>query len=298
MGFFRSLILLFFLGMVLARANTLEPPQTYVLGFVLITLLASLHTVRKDKAFLHLLDFPTYPLYLVEYHLLASPVYSILLFKQDWIVLAVTCLLVSIIPLLDHIPLHSRIKITQGGATGLSFIPVEAFEWKSGLRKHGLLIGLLYLLAIVLFQYPFVALLVIVVFTFLVTTFYNESEPRQMLEAFALPPRQLLWMKWKLQLKLFWIGCLPLALIFLINIPEYWYVLPVWIVVCSVIQLLSINLKYTFYEPGLSLNNDIFMFIYFLSLFVPFFFPVPLVMMLRYYRRAHLNLQTYLHDSY
>ena len=100
------------------------------------------------------------------------------------------------------------------------------------------------------------------------------------------------------ELTLFWLGCAPLLLLFLLTNSTYWYVLLVWVVVSSVIQVLSISLKYGFYEPGLALNKDVFMGIYFLSLFVPYFVPVPLVMLFYYYRRATRNLQTYLDASH
>ena len=293
LGLVRSLIVLALLAFTLARTYTLEPPLTYALVALLVFLLTSLHTFRKDRAFLKILGVQSYRLYAVEYHLLATPFYIELLLNGRWVELMAVLATVSFIPLLSV-----SIQRKANTARGLAALPPEAFEWKSGLRRHGMLIGLLYLLALMCYSYPFVALLVIVVFTFIVTTFYNESEPRAMVEAFGGSPATFLLGKWRVQLTLFWLGCAPLLLLFLLANSAYWYVLLVWVIVSSIIQVLSINLKYGLYEPGLTLNKDLFMFIYSLSLFVPYFVPVPFVMLCYYYRRASKNLQTYLDASH
>lgn len=240
-----------------------------------------------------MLPIRRYLLYAVEYHLLASPFYLRLLLDQQWIISLLSFSAISIIPFVN-------VKIMSNGAafSRLKLIPAEAFEWKSGVRRHSFVIAALYILALSLYQYPYVAFVVIVLFTLLSTTFYNEAEPLQMVEVFQLAPRQFMFMKWKMQLMLFWAGCTPLILIYLFMNTAYWYVLPVLILVCSVIQILSINLKYSFYVPGESMDKSIFIAIYVLSLFVPFFVPVPLVMMFNYQRKAMANLKAYLHDSY
>lgn len=290
LGIIRSLILLFLAGAAMARAFTLSPD---LLCFVLFFSLFSLHTFRRDKAFLKILPIRRYLLYFVEYHLIASPFYLQLLLRQQWIISLLAFVAISLIPFVNI-----RLNSKRGSFTRLNFIPSEAFEWKSGIRKQGLLIAVLYLLALSLYQYPYVAFVVIVLFTLISTTFYNEDEPQQMVEVFQLAPRQFMFSKWKMQLMLFWTGCIPLMLIYLFANPAYWYVLPVLILVSSIIQILSINLKYSFYAPGASMDKSIFIVIYVLSLFVPFFVPVPLVMMLNYQRKAVTNLKGYLDDSY
>jgi hypothetical protein len=293
LGIIRSLILLFLAGAAMARAFTLSPSRPDLLCFVLVLSLFSLHTFRKDKAFLKILPVRRYLLYFVEYHLIASPFYLRLLLDRHGMIALLAFAAISLIPFVN-------IRLNRNGSsfTRLNFIPSEAFEWKSGLRKHGLLIAVLYLLSLSLYQYPYVAFVVIVIFTLISTTFYNEAEPQQMVEVFQLAPRQFMFRKWEMQLMLFWTGCIPLMLIYLFANFAYWYVLPVLVLVSSIIQILSINLKYSFYAPGESINKTIFIAIYVLSLFVPFFVPVPLVMMLNYQRKAMINLKGYLNDSY
>ncbi|WPP50298.1 hypothetical protein [Catalinimonas niigatensis] len=274
----------------IASAFTLSPE---LLGLVLFLLLFSLHTFRNDKAFLKILPIRRYLLYCVEYHLIASPFYLQFLLHQQWIISLIAFATISLIPFVDI-----RLNSKRSFFTRIHFIPSEAFEWKSGIRKQGLLIAILYLIALSLYQYPYVALVGIVIFTLISTTFYNEDEPQQMVGVFQLSPRPFLFRKWKMQLLLFWTGCIPLMLIYLFANPAYWYILPVLILLSSVIQILSINLKYSFYAPGASMDKSIFIVIYVLSLFVPFFVPVPLVMMFNYQRKAVTNLKAYLDDSY
>ena len=289
-GVIRTGVVVLLLALVMARINTLTGPLTYLVVTLLVLQLTLVHLFRKDKTFLQQLGIRRPMLYLAEYHALASPVTLLLLLNRHWGALSLLVATVSVIPWLSVTLLTAR----TGNAWSLRFIPPHAFEWKSGLRQRGGLIGSLYALALVLSPYPFATLLVIIAFTFIVTTFYNESESRQLVGVFADSPTHFLLKKGRTQLALFWSGCAPLLLIFLVVNPRYWYVLLIWGFVSSIIQLLSIHLKYSLYEPGTTLNKDVFMAIYFLSLFVPFFVPVPLVMMVHYYRRAHRNLTNYL----
>lgn len=293
LGIIRSLILLFLAGAAMASAFSLSPVHPDLFSFVLVFSLFSLHTLRKDKTFLKILPIRRYLLYFVEYHLIASPFYLRLLLDRHGMIALFAFAAISLIPLVNI-----RLNSTGAAFTRFSFIPSEAFEWKSGIRKHGIGIVVLYLLALSLYQYPYVALGVIVIFTLISTTFYNEAEPQQMMEVFQLAPRQFMFWKWKMQLKLFWTGCIPLILIYLFTNSAYWYVLAVLVLISSIIQILSINLKYSFYAPGESMDKSIFIAIYVLSLFVPFFVPVPLLMMLNYQRQAVINLKAYLDDSY
>ncbi len=291
-GIARSLVLLLLAAFTLARAFTLETPFTYALAAFVVFLIASLHVFRPDKAFLQLLGVQRYRLYAAEYHLLASPVYIKFLLDQRWAEFVVTLAVVFLIPLIS-----TRFRSRTGVSLGFRMLPAQAFEWRSGLRKQGGWLGVIYLSALALYSYPFAAVVAIVVFTFIVSTFYNETESRPMVEAFATSPAAFLWAKARVQLTIFWVGCMPLVLTFLLTNADYWYVLLVWMIVSSIIQLLSINLKYALYDPGATLNTYVFMFIYFLSLFVPYFVPVPLVMLIYYHRKARHNLKAYLHDS-
>lgn len=289
LGIIRSVILLFIFFVVLSSSLTIAALYPSLSCIFLLIVIFSLHTIRGDKTFLKILHLNTFRLYLAEYHFISSPIYFSLLLHNHWIEALWGFAGVSVIPKLNFFMSNENKAFLK-----LNFLPAEAFEWKSGLRKNYITVLFLYILAIVLFQFPMFAFLVIVIFTFVGITFYNESESRQMVEVFAVSAKQFIRRKGKNQLTIFWIGCLPLILIFLIVNKEYWYVLPAVVIISSIIQLVSIHLKYTFYEPGKTIDNSIFMIVYFFSLFVPFFVPVPLAMLFYYYHKATSNLKNYL----
>lgn len=82
-----------------------------------------------------MLGIRNYWLFLLEYHLLASPVYLIFLLNGRWIEAVSVGATVSLIPVV-------RLRFTrqQSVVRRLPFIFPEAFEWKSGLRKQGWII--------------------------------------------------------------------------------------------------------------------------------------------------------------
>ena len=132
LGVVRGLIVLLLLTIASVRMYTLEPPFTYGMAVLLFLSLLSLHVFRQDKIFLAVLGIRSYWLFLLEYHLLASPVYLIFLLNGRWIEAASVGATVSLIPVV-------RLRFTrqQSVVRRLPFIFPEAFEWKSRLRKQG-----------------------------------------------------------------------------------------------------------------------------------------------------------------
>lgn len=287
------LLLVIMLFMVLISKVNSHSPFIAIAAFVS---LLTLHFQRKDRQFLKIVNIDEKLLFFVHYHLLALPLYLIFGLFLQLIPFLLLFTSISLIPLLSSSTPFSGYIFSFRSLNLLQLLPLNNFEFVSGLRKHKIYLLVLYGLALVFFQYPMVAFCTIIVFTFMSTSFYNESEPWIMLEVYQLPPRKFLLQKIKSHLSAFWVLCLPLILLFLFHQVEYWYVMLVLMVVSSVIQALSICLKYTFYEPGKNFDNSIFMAIYGLSLLVIFFIPVPFVMLVYYFRKATLNLNHYLYD--
>ncbi|MDQ3393372.1 MAG: hypothetical protein M3512_04585 [Bacteroidota bacterium] len=267
----------------------LNPTMAALAQFILVF---ALHVQRKDRDFLKIVNINDWLLNFTHYHLLSFHAYIVLAFFFHFIPLIILFTIISFIPFLDF-----KIKSFNPILFDFSkYIPNGNYELKSGTRKHKFFFLTFYVLAIILYSYPMVAFCVIVLFTFMVTSFYNEAEPWTMLESFKLPPKKFLWFKVKSHLTIFWVLCLPLVMIFLIMQFQYWYVMLALIFVSSVIQALSICLKYTFYEPGKHFDNSIFIGLYVLSIFVIFFIPVPMIMLIHYARKATVNLNRYLYD--
>ncbi len=252
----------------------------------------SLHFQRPDRQFVKVVNINEKLLFFVHYHLLAFAIYVILCVFQEFIPFLLLFIGISLIPLLTFSVKWFSFKSFDL----LQYLRIKNFEFKSGLRKNKYILLGLYVLALFFFKYAVVAFCVILVFSLIATSFYNEAEPCIMLEVYQLPPGKFLINKIKNHLKDFWTLCLPLIIIFLSRLPEYWYIMVALLIISSIIQSLSICLKYSFYEPGKSLYNSIFMIIYVLSIFIIFFIPVPLVMLVYYSRKAKQNLNNYLYD--
>ena len=289
---FLLLLVIMLFSVLISKVHS-HSPLIAVAAFVSIS---TLHFQRKDMRFLKIVNINEKLLYFVHYHLLSLPLYLIFGIFLQLIPLLLLFTGISLIPFLSFSNQFPGNSFSFKGLNLLKFLPLFNFEFLSGLRKHKIYLLILYALALVFFQYPLVALFVMIIFTFIATSFYNEAEPWIMLEVYQLSPRRFLLSKIKRHLATFWILCLPLMVLFLIRQPEYWYVTGVLIILSSVIQALSICLKYAFYEPGKNFDNSIFMVMYGLSLLVIFFIPVPFVMLVYYFRKATQNLNHYLYD--
>lgn len=289
MAVFLAVVFLFLLG---SKVKT-DPGLIILAVFALV---ASVHFQRNDRHFLKIVNIDEKALFFIHYHLIAAPAYFLLVIFQQFMPFLYLLVGISILPFLSFTNPFAGFGSSFQNLTLFKNLPRFSFEFISGLRKNKVWLIILYTLAVVFFQYPMVPFCAIIVFTFITTSFYNESEPWIMLEVYQLPPRKFLLQKIKSHLSAFWILCLPLIFLFLLQEAAYWYVMPVLMVVSSVIQSLSICLKYTFYEPGKNFDNSIFMVIYGLSLLVIFFIPVPFVMLVYYFRKATQNLNHYLYD--
>lgn len=286
-------IILIIAATLLASLVLLKKAEENAVGFsvFILALVFFLHVQRKDKPFLKSLHIKDQLLYFIHYQLLASPFYILLFLYQKFALFSLLFISISMVPLIPPISPSFRVARRK-----FPEIRLHNFEFISGIRQYSFLLLMLYLLAFFFYQVPYVAFGAIIVFTFLSTTFYQEAEPWQMVEVYQLSPAKFLWMKIKNQWLDFWLLSSPFCLLFLLGKPGFWYILLVWVGVCSIIQACSICLKYTFYAPGKDFDNSIFMGVYFISLFVPFFVPVPMVMLVRYFKKAQLNLNPYLYD--
>lgn len=250
-----------------------------------------LHIQRTDKNFLLISLRGDKRLYFFHYHLLSIPIYIVLILANEFLILVCLFTAVNLLPFLV-----GNYSFAGFQYDIIRFIPFRNFEFKSGLRQNFFTIVFIYAVCVVFYESPFVALTAILLVTFVCTSFYSESEPGQMLEVYRMSAKRFLRYKITNQLIDFVFLILPLISIFLVVNIRYWYVLAIFLIISAIIQTLSICLKYAFYEPGRTINKSIFIAVYALSIFVPFFVPVPLIMMVHYFRKAESNLNHFLYD--
>ena len=265
--------------------------QEFIVG-AYILLLLSIQIKRKDKVFLNIYAKVSQSIFLFEYLLLSLPILIPLIYYGLWTYLLLFTICLIIIPFLKI-----SIKKSSVNSVFQRIIPNENFEWKSGIRKN--LIPFIGIWLIGLSTSFFVASVPIVIFVLgmIVLSFYEKPEPLQILLADELGVKRFLIKKIKKHLILFSILIIPLILSFLIFNLEYYYIPLIEYAMFSILLIYTILLKYAFYQP----NNksgamQIFTMIGVISLFIPVFIPLILLLSMKFAFQASNNLNFFLND--
>ncbi|QNL50972.1 hypothetical protein H8S90_05115 [Olivibacter sp. SDN3] len=289
-GFIRILLLLVFCLHVLALIPKFFFYTPWLAGATVILAINALHHSRKDRPFLERYFVPyARHIMLVEYQLLALPATALLIYaNQLWC----TLIFVTVLSAMPYFNLS--IKKIRGSVKRIYFLPSTAFEWKAGLRSNYISIPLLLLLGVFFGKLIFMPLLVIFLLTIILASFNNYCEASLMVEAFNRSPINFLNRKLLTQLIFMLILFLPINLSFMLFHAPYWYVLLAVNVIGLMIQALSICLKYAMYIPGEALKrNNLLLGLAIACFFIVFLAPVPLVLLVIYYRKAVNNLKPY-----
>lgn len=289
-GFIRVLLLLFFclhITVIIPKFFFYAP---WPAAATVILAMGSLHHNRKDRFFLER-HFNRYAkrIMLVEYQLLALPATVLLIYANQPL-----CALFFVIALSTVPYINLSIRKFRGSIKRMYFLPSTAFELKAGLRNNYISIPLLLLLGVFFGKLIFMPLLVIFLLTIILASFNNYCEASLMVEAFNRSPINFLNRKLLTQLISMLILFTPINLSFMLFHAPYWYVLLAVNVIGLIIQALSICLKYAMYIPGEALKkNNLLLGLAIACFFIVFLAPVPLVMLVIYYRKAVNNLKTY-----
>ncbi len=200
-------------------------------------------------------------------------------------------------------------------AAGISLIPVAPlrstwklhfltrrlaahhFEWKAGLRRYGWLLFIIWVAGVLGSSLPFVSLLAIWFFTLITAAFYQECEPLPVLFAEGKSPRAFFRQKLLRETRLYLLVTAPMWLLNVVFQPNNIWATLIVAFLCVLNYMLAIAVKYSAYYPGEKVNHgSIFLSLAYLGAVVPFFTPLPPILLIRYYRTALSHLQHYLHD--
>ncbi len=312
LGLFRVIALLLVFGFVffLVFHIVINPQNTITALIAIGLLLLSLHASRNDKHFIKTTIRSPYLFYLSEYLFLILPFIVIWIVHFNWMGTGLLILIVLLIPLisinlklsyLDSIikmlinpfssSLNSKFNVS------LPFVSARSFEWISGIRRNLLLLFPVYLLILAFSFKPYVAVAGVIFISILISGFYYHGEPREFVEFFARNPREFMLQKIFINLKQLIILFSPILIIALIFQTPTWYVLIGAVIISFLIQAIAIVFKYGLFEENANLNrNSLIVFINILFVLLPIFWPVPIIMGIRYYAKAHENLKEYYHD--
>jgi len=312
LGLFRVIALLVIFGLVLFLVfHIVINPQNTILALIAIGLLLfSLHASRNDKRFIKTTIKSPYSIYLSEYLLLTLPFLVIWIAHFNWIGTGLLILIVLSIPListrLKPMNLGSIIKIlinpfstnlNSKFKVSLPFISDSSFEWISGVRRNLILLSPIYLIFLAFSFMPYVAVVGMIFISTLVSGFYYYGESREFVEFYASNPREFLLRKITVNLKQLIILFFPILIVALIFQTSTWYFLVGAVIISFLIQVLAIIFKYGLFEENANLNRNNFIFlINILFIILGVFWPIPIIMGIRYYAKATENLKKYFHD--
>ncbi len=294
LGFFYSLIVAGGILLVLLLFYKLQELFLYR-SYSLIAvsaLIAGLHFSRKDHRFIQLVSPRPLLIYFTEYTALVVPLIVLSIVQSGSPLFLLVLLPVLIISAVD-----GNVKYESGGGFLNKLIPDANFEWKAGLRKTGGLLIILWFVALALTPVPFASLIALWFLLLTVSSFYDEGEPREMLEAFEMDAGEFIKHKIKMQLMTYLIPVVPVMVITFVIFPERWWVFLLFIVFSSINIAVFVLSKYAVWRPAeVNRSGSIVNALCMLGLFLPFLLPLPVFVLIRNYRKAITNLKPFLHD--
>lgn len=273
--------------------STIQSAENVEWSLLLVAgILSMLHLKRNDKIFFDLYADRATLIYQVEYIFVVLPIAILFLFMGFWQVTIGCFLIAFVVPFISmkgrSVTLISPLQ---------KFIPSQAIEWKSGVRKMWLPMVVIWLIGLLGSYFIASVPIAILLLGLLVSGFYEKMESLPILLTPELNPRQFLQQKIGTAIGIFTVLCLPLIVLFAVFHTEQFYIPIIEFLLFSLLLVFAICVKYAFYlpEPDAS-SNQTLLGIGFVGIFVPFILPVFLFFILRYYFKAKSNLNLYLHD--
>jgi hypothetical protein len=304
-GLLRILFLIAFMAYIIKHAR-----NSYVVTIITGIILLSIHASRKDKRFLKLIFNRSYLIFFVEYFTLVCPIIVVFCFFKDWENIIVICLFCVLIPRiylnLGLGNVSSLVKILLNPfSSNLNFklnikIPINnprLFEWISGFRRYFIIIVSIYLLFLAFSFKEYVAPIGLVILSIIVSGFYYFGESREFVELFSRNYKTFLVQKIILSVRYLLVLFMPIVFISLIFQPGTWYYIIGAIIIATLIQIITIVFKYALFAENMDLGrNGIIVSINVICILMPFLWPLPIIMGIKYYFKAQNNLKIYLND--
>jgi hypothetical protein len=295
-GWWAVLVALVIYGMVVIKI--VRPSVALLQGseliFVFLLFIFSINSIRKDKRLLKQIFPDSFKIYLfVEYLIFSLPFtipYLFSNFKIGIIIFLFFCFLIT--------QLDISVKINPKNQTILlkKFIATNNFEWMAGMRKNQYLIILLYLFGIVISYWHFAGFITLGVITFIFSDFYNNCESQFILTLNENNSRGFIISKLKSHLWQYTKIILPLLFCYFIHYPEkYLLYLPLLLIYYANFTVFILN-KYKSYIPNARLHSNIVIVgLCFLGMFVPYLFPISIILVFVFYSKSITNLKDYFH---
>lgn len=294
LGLFRIIFLIGLSGFIAFGIfmQTAELPNSVYTAGLYLMIIAWIQVKRPDKQFskIHFSNFRF--IFFIEYFLLITPLIICLSIHNQWTTLISVIALILLIVNLDFNPKQKSVNTPVQG-----LIPSACFEWKGGVRKSLFLIVVLWIIGLGTSFFIGSVPVVIFVLGVLSWSFYEKSEPIQMILACEMGTNRFLLHKIKMQSTLFTILTIPLILAFIFFYPDKWYIPIAEFIIFLTLHIYVILTKYAFYQPNNKTNGaQVFGTIGAMGMIIPVFIPVVWLLSIRFYFKSRENLNFYLND--
>jgi hypothetical protein len=175
-------------------------------------------------------------------------------------------------------------------------IEKDNFEWISGMRNIQFPMIIIYLFCLVLSYWHFAGFICLGVITFLFSSCYNECESQFVLTLKDSNSKDFVKKKLKKHLTQYVKFNLPILLVYFIHYPDKWiFYVPLMIVYVANYVVYILN-KYKSYMPNQILqSNVVIVGLTSAGMFIPYLFPISLILVFVFYPKAIHNLKTYFH---
>lgn len=291
-----KLYILFFilvLSLLLAISISSHKEATsslYQLSFLLI-ICASIQVSRKDRVFIYQhIKSPNFELF-TEYVFFTLPFTVGVFFSSHWYFFFGFLLLLSLVPWIPFNISGDRVKLK----TISKLFGSAAFEYIAGFRRSFYYLIPLYGAAVVFSWFRIFPLIFLWAITVIVTSFYNECEPLNLLRERCKNPQRFLWFMFLMHSKYLIILYSPILVINAVFNKGFWLINVLFLFLQMSLLLLALTLKYSCYIPNENHEkNKIVLSIASLGAIVPYFLPVPLFGSALYFTKAVKNLNRFL----
>ena len=293
-GIFRAIFLLILVcfGLLAVFTKLSEDSNKGIIIGLFALSVFLIHLKRKDKIFIKIHAANPQIVFFTEYFLLSLPLLITLAYYSLFSYVFVYISFLSIIPVVNI----NTIK-TSVNSRFQRMIPDYNFEWKAGIRRN--LIPFVGIWIIGIASSFFVASVPIAIFFLgvIIISFYEKPESLQILLSDELNTRKFLTKKILNHLMIYSITIIPLIIFFLIFNPEYYFIPLIEFVIFVILIVYTILLKYAFYRPdNKSGAAQIFSMIGIISVFIPFFIFLVLILSIKFLFQAITNLNFHLND--
>lgn len=278
-------------GFLIKATTTYSCNNYYFTALVSVTIL-SIQINRKDKKFIANLMQQPHLLYTIEYTLFTLPIIGLLLLSGNWV-----CTLFLIVSYLLIATINYNLikKVTHLNLS--RFITSLNFEWIAGFRKNVILFIVIYIIALILSFVNIVSLLLLLLLTTIIGSVYNECETLETISSPELGARHFLNKKLETHLKLYGILILPIIVLYCCLNPATLTFAILFACGGAINIAFFITTKYMLYIPQTKLRaNAVYHGLALAGIIFVFLLPIPILLFFRNYKRALLNLNSYLHD--